>query len=128
MSGEDHMTGSYLRSAMKMRANKTRNSKRTCLLNIMMRIFKLCFADYHLMTSECLTLRVLSSCLITMFTITLLQGLGIKSWQLFFLSHLNNDTTKCAPANMAISVCRHCRLREESRLRVFENRILKENI
>ena len=34
----------------------------------------------------------------------------IKSWQLSFPSHLNDDTTKqeCAPGSMALVVCRHC--------------------
>ena len=38
-----------------------------------------------------------------------IQGLGIKSWQLFFCSHLNDDTTKyeCGPASMTLVVCRH---------------------
>ena len=39
-----------------------------------------------------------------------IRGLGIKSWQLLFPSHLNDDTTKqeYAPASMALVVRRHC--------------------
>jgi hypothetical protein len=35
-----------------------------------------------------------------------IQGLGIKSWQLLFPSHLNDDTTKeeCVSASMALVV------------------------
>ena len=36
--------------------------------------------------------------------------MGIKSWQLFFPSNLNDDTTKleCAPASLALVLHRHC--------------------
>ena len=48
--------------------------------------------------------------IVTNITILLLiQGLGVKSWQLFFPSHLNEDTTKkeYVPANIPLLVRRY---------------------